>query len=94
MKYSYERFLFGMKQYTGESILLKDIGYETVELYKEEMDERYFTGEEWSRLPHVCMVTAISFVTEKHDEYMMMDVYDVQNTHHFKSIWLKNGENL
>lgn len=94
MKYSYERFLFGMKQYTGESILLKDIGYETVELYKEEMDERYFTVEEWSRLPQICMVTAISFVTEKLDEYMMMDVYDEQNTHYLKSIWLKNGESL
>lgn len=94
MKYSYERFLFGMKQYIGESILLKDIGYETVELYKEEMDERYFTVEEWSRLPQICMVTAISFVTEKQDEYMMMDVYDEQNTHYFKSIWLKNGESL
>lgn len=94
MKYSYERFLIGMRQYTEESILLKEIGYETVELYKEEMDERYFTLEEWSQLPQICMVTAISFVTEKHDEYMMMDVYDVQNTHHFKSIWLKNGENL
>ena len=94
MKYSYERFLFGMKQYTGESILLKNIGYETVELYKEEMDERYFTEEEWSRLPQICMVTAISFVTVTNDEYMMLDISDEQNSQHFKSVWIKNGEIL
>lgn len=94
MKYSYKRFLVGMEQYTEETILLKDIGYETVELYKEEMDERYFTVEEWSRLPRICMVTAISFVTVTKDEYMMLDVYDEQNVQHFKSIWIKNGENL
>lgn len=94
MTYSYERFLVGMKQYTEESILLKDIGYETVELYKEEMDENYFTKDEWSQLPPVCMVTAISFTTETKDEFMMLDVYDEQNLHYFKSIWIKNGEVL
>lgn len=94
MTYSYERFLVGMKQYTEESILLKDIGYETVELYKEEMDEDYFTEEEWSQLPQVCMVTAISFTTETKDEFMMLDVYDERNSRHFKSIWIKNGEVL
>jgi len=94
MKYSYERFLVGIRKYTEESILFKDIGYETVELHKEEMDERYFTEEEWLQLPHVCMVTAISFVTESKDEYIMLDVYDEQNSHHFKSVWIKNGEIL
>lgn len=94
MKYSYERFLIGMKQFTEEEVLLKDIGYETVELYKEEMDERYFTVEEWLRLPQICMVTAISFVMGTKDEYMMMDVYDEHNKYHFKSIWIKNGEVL
>ena len=94
MTYSYERFLVGMKQYTEESILLKDIGYETVELYKEEMDENYFTEDEWSQLPQVCMVTAISVVTETQDEYMMLDVYDEHNSQHIKSIWIKNGDNL
>ncbi|MDH4424344.1 hypothetical protein QEZ44_23845 [Bacillus cereus] len=94
MTYSYERFLAGMKQYTEESILLKDTGYETVELYKEEMDEDYFTEGEWSQLPQVCMVTAISFTTETKDEFMMLDVYDERNSHHFKSVWIKNGEVL
>lgn len=75
MTYSYERFLVGMKQYTEESILLKDIGYETVELYKEEMDENYFTKEEWVQLPQVCMITAISFTTETKDEYMMSVIH-------------------
>ncbi|WP_144788547.1 hypothetical protein [Lysinibacillus fusiformis] len=94
MKYSYERFLVGMKKYVEESILLKDIGYETVELYKEEMDERYFTLEEWSQLPQTCMVTAISLITITKDEYMMLDIYDEQNSQHLKSIWIKNGEPL
>lgn len=94
MKYSYERFLIGMKRFTEEEILLKDIGYETVELYKEEMDERYFTAEEWLGLPQICMVTAISFVTVTSDEYMMLDVYDEKNSRFFKSIWLINGDSI
>ena len=36
---------------TGESILMADIGYETIELYKEEIDERYFTENEYDALP-------------------------------------------
>ncbi|MBI6862472.1 hypothetical protein [Lysinibacillus fusiformis] len=94
MTYSFERFLIRTKQYTEESILLKDVGYETVELYKEEIDERYFTKEEWLQLPQVCMVTAISFINELKDEYMMLDVYDEENSQHFKSIWIKNGDTI
>lgn len=92
MEYSYERFLKGINYFTGESILMADIGYETIELYKEEVDERYFTEEEWGTLPYVCMVTAINYVSEEAEEYLMMDVYDEMQTKLFKTIWLKDGE--
>lgn len=92
MKYSYERFLKGMSLRTSEEVTLNDIGYETIELYHEEMDERFFTEEEWMALPKVCMVTAINYWTKERDEYLMMDVYDESNQHHVKTIWLKNGE--
>lgn len=92
MEYSYERFLKGIKCFTGESILMAEIGYETVELYKEEVDERYFTEEEYQVLPNVCMVTAINYVSEVSEEYLMMDVYDRAQMKLFKTIWLKDGE--
>lgn len=92
MKYSYERFLKGMSLRTNEQVTLNDIGYETIELYHEEMDERFFTEDEWKSLPMVCMVTAISYLTKNNEDYLMMDVYDESNQHHIKTIWLKNGE--
>lgn len=92
MKYSYERFLKGMSLRTNEQVTLNDIGYETIELYHEEMDERFFTEEEWEALPKVCMITAINYWTKEKNEYLMMDVYDENNQHHVKTIWLKNGE--
>lgn len=92
MKYSYERFLKGMALSTNEQITLNSIGYETVELEQSEMDERFFTEEEFKALPDVCMVTAISYLTKTNDDYLMMDVYDESNQHHIKTIWLKNGE--
>lgn len=51
MTYSYERFLKGMALRTSEQVTLNDIGYETIELYKEEMDERFFTEDEFKALP-------------------------------------------
>lgn len=50
-----------------------------------EIDESYFTVGEWSRFPQICIVIAISFVTEKQDEYMMMYIYDKQNKYYFKN---------
>lgn len=92
MTYSYERFLKGMALRTSDQVTLNDIGYETIELYKEEMDERFFTEDEFKALPKVCMVTAISYLTQANEDYLMMDVYDESNQNHVKTIWLKNGE--
>ncbi|WP_150283506.1 hypothetical protein [Rummeliibacillus sp. TYF-LIM-RU47] len=92
MIYSYERFLKGMALRTSDQVTLNDIGYENIELYKEEMDERFFTEEEFKEFPKVCMVTAISYLTKTNDDYLMMDVYDESNQNHVKTIWVKNGE--
>lgn len=92
MTYSYERFLKGIKLRTTEQVTLNDIGYETIELEQSEIDERFFTEEEFKALPEVCMVTAISYLTKTNDDYLMMDVYDESNQHHIKTIWVKNGE--
>lgn len=61
MTYSYERFLKGIKLRTTEQVTLNDIGYETIELEQSEMDERFFTEDEFKALPDVCMVTAINY---------------------------------
>ncbi|ACA42190.1 hypothetical protein Bsph_4746 [Lysinibacillus sphaericus C3-41] len=71
---------------------MADIGYETIQLYKEEVDERYFTAEEYELLPDVCLVTAINYFNDTGDEYLMMDVYDELNQRHLKTIWVSNGE--
>ncbi|GEL04677.1 hypothetical protein [Rummeliibacillus stabekisii] len=92
MTYSYERFLNGMALRTSEQVTLNNIGYETIELYREEMDEQFFTEEEFKVLPDVCMVTAINYWTKERNEYLMMDVYDESNQNHVKTIWVKNGE--
>ncbi|QOV10477.1 hypothetical protein [Viridibacillus arvi] len=92
MTYSYERFLKGMALRTSDQVTLNDIGYETIELYKEEVDERFFTEEEFKALLKVCMVTAISYLTKINEDYLMVDVYDESNQHHVKTIWLKDGE--
>ena len=94
MEYSYERFLKGIKCFTGESVLMADIGYETIELYKEEVVERYFSKEDYEALPNVCMVTAINYVSEEEEEYLMMDVHDETQMKLFKTIWLKDGESI
>ncbi|AMW97939.1 hypothetical protein [Rummeliibacillus stabekisii] len=92
MTYSYERFLNGMALRTNEQITLNSVGFETVELEQSEMDERFFTEDEFKAVPKVCMVTAISYLTKTNEDYLMMDVYDESNQNHVKTIWLKNGE--
>jgi len=92
MTYSYERFLKEMTLRTSEHVILENIAYETIELYSGEMDERFFTEDEFKALPDVCMVTAINYWTKERNEYLMMDVYDESNQRHVKIIWLKNGE--
>ena len=49
---------------------MADIGYETIELYKEEIDEGYFTENEYDALPNVCMVAAINYVSKAMEEYL------------------------
>lgn len=91
MTNSFERFFKGIVLRTFDQVTLNEIGYETIELYKEEMDERFFTDEEFKALPKVCMVTAINYITKTQDDYLMMDIYNENNQHHVKTIWLKNG---
>ena len=71
---------------------MADIAYETIELYKEELDERYFTENDYDALPNVCMVAAINYVSKAMEEYLMMDVYDKMQMKLFKTIWIKDGE--
>lgn len=47
MTYSYEQFLKGMALRASEQVTLENISYETIELNSGEMDERFFTEDEF-----------------------------------------------
>lgn len=64
----------------------KEIGIETVELEKEELDKRYFTKEEWSSLPTFCLITSVNYDNGR-------DMYTLNCVHQYK-ILLKNDERI
>lgn len=64
----------------------KEIGIETVELEKEELDKRYFTEEEWSSLPASCLITSVNYDNGR-------DMYTLNCVHQYK-ILLKNDERI
>lgn len=64
----------------------KEIGIETVELEKEELDKRYFTEEEWSSLPAPCLITSVNYDNGR-------DMYTLNCVHQYK-ILLKNDERI
>lgn len=64
----------------------KEIGIETVELEKEELDKRYFTEEEWLSLPTSCLITSVNYDNGR-------DMYTLNCVHQYK-ILLKNDKRI
>ncbi|MFP7359933.1 hypothetical protein SFB93_14290 [Kurthia gibsonii] len=73
------------KEYAFE-VNEKEIGIETVELEKEELDKRYFTEEEWLSLPASCLITSVNYDNGR-------DMSTLNCVHQYK-ILLKNDERI
>ncbi|OMC89219.1 hypothetical protein BK128_04660 [Viridibacillus sp. FSL H7-0596] len=61
-------FLQALEKTTNEKIDLKDVGYETVELYRDELDTNLIPADKMENLPDEFLVSSANFIDEKGDE--------------------------
>lgn len=69
-------FLKEFELKTNTVITIDDIGYETVWLYKEEVDEAFIPSDVLETLDAVVVASSILFTDESGDEYMRLAVQD------------------
>ncbi|ETT87154.1 hypothetical protein MKZ08_19165 [Viridibacillus sp. FSL R5-0477] len=86
------RFLQALEKMMNEKIDLKDVGYETIELYRDELDTNLITEDVIKNLPDEVLVSSVNFIDEKGDEYLMIDITLYENSELLSTIWMKNGE--
>lgn len=85
-------FLNVFKKQTGITILLNEIGYETVSLYKDEIDEVLIPLDVLETLDDLVVASAISYTDENGDEYMCIAVQDSETLEFDKYVrWFINN---
>lgn len=88
-------FLSEFEKKMNKVITIDDIGYETVWLYKEEVDEVLIPSDVLETLDAVVVASSILFTDENGDEYMRLAVQDNETLNYDKYIrWFINSTPL
>lgn len=88
-------FLKEFEKQMNKTITIDDIGYETVWLYKEEVDEVLIPSDVLETLDEVVVASSILYVDENGDEYMRLAVQDHETLAYDKYVrWFINNEPL
>lgn len=86
-------FLNEFKQHTGKYVSIDEIGYETVSLYKEEIDEALIPSDVLETLDEMVVASSILFTDENGDEFMRIAVQDSETLEYDKYVrWFINNE--
>lgn len=86
-------FLKEFKYHTGKDVFIDDIGYETVSLYKEEIDEALIPSNVLETLDEMVVASSILFTDENGDEFMRIAVQDSETLEFDKYVrWFINNE--
>lgn len=86
-------FLKEFKQHTGKDVSIDEIGYETVSLYKEEIDEALIPSNVLKTLDKIVVASSILFTDENGDEFMRIAVQDSETLEFNKYVrWFINNE--
>lgn len=88
-------FLNEYEQKTGIVISINEIGYETIWLYKDEVDEHFIPLEVLETLDEVVVASSVLYVDKNGDEYMRIAVQDHETLAYDKYVrWFLNNEPL
>ena len=88
-------FLKEFEKRMNKKITIDDIGYETVWLYKEEVDEVLIPLDVLETLDEVVVASSVLYVDENGDEYMRLAVQDHETLEYDKYVrWFINSEPL
>lgn len=86
-------FLNEFKQHTGKDVSIDEIGYETVSLYKEEIDEALIPSDVLETLDEMVVASSILFTDENGDEFMRLAVQDSETLEYDKYVrWFINNQ--
>lgn len=86
-------FLQEFKQHTGKDVSIDEIGYETVSLYKEEIDEALIPSDVLETLDEMVVASSTLFTDENGDEFMRIAVQDSETLAYDKYVrWFINNK--
>lgn len=88
-------FLNEFEQKKGKVVSIDEIGYETVWLYKEEVDDFLIPLDVLETLDEVVVASSILYIDENGDEYMRLAVQDHETLEYDKYVrWFINSTPL
>lgn len=86
-------FLNEFKQRTGKDVSIDEIGYETVSLYKEEIDEALIPSDVLETLDEMVVASSNLFTDENGDEFMRIAVQESETLEYDKYVqWFINNK--
>lgn len=89
---SLQRFIEGMSRLIGKTIAIDEVGYESLQFEKEEIDETLIPTEILAHLPEPIVITSVDFTDADGNYYLYLSVSrDVIGLPSYE-VWLINGE--
>lgn len=81
------------KKQKGIEVSVNEIGYETISLYKDEIDEMLIPLDVLETLDELLVASTIVYTDENGDEYMRIAVQDTKTSAYDKYVrWFINNE--
>lgn len=87
-----QRFLEGMNRLIGKSISLNEIGYESIEFEKEEIDKMLIPSVILEPLPEPIVTSSVDYTDWEGNYYLYLTVSSESIDSPPYEVWLVNGE--
>lgn len=89
---SLQRFIEGMSKLVGKTIAIEEVGYESLQFEKEEIDETLIPKEILTPLQEPIMTTSVDYTDDEGNYYLFLSVSRDDIGLPPYEVWLKNGE--
>ena len=87
-----QRFIEGMHRLIGKTILINEVGYESLLFEKEEIDETLIPTEILAPLPESIVTSSVDFTDDEGNYYLYLSVSRDEINKPPYEVWLVNGE--
>lgn len=88
------RFIETLKSKYNATVTFEDVGYESIELWHDEIDEYLVPADQLTMLPDPVQIETLSAIDESGIEWVLGVVQDEKTKEKLYEVWIRDGERI